>query len=246
MKRKRYTNGDQMEKIINHTGASYAGKAHKYAEAVDAKPWNAYYERPAVISLLPILKNARVLDVGCGSGWYAEYLLNHGANVTAFDFDAEFVKLTQSRIGKRAQVLQADLAEPLDFAKDAEFDLIICPLVMHYLKDWQPSFREFHRVLKSRGILIFSTHHPFMDWKFFKKENYFSVELLEDEWEIGKISFYHRPLTAMSEDLDSAGFVIERLLEPQPTKDFQSALPKEFEWLTKNPQFLFIRARKKE
>jgi SAM-dependent methyltransferase len=117
---------------------------------------------------------------------------------------------------------------------------------MHYLKDWQPAFREFHRVLKPRGILIFSTHHPFMDWKFFKKENYFSEELLEDEWEIGKISFYRRPLTAMSEDLDSAGFVIERLLEPQPTKDFQSALPKEYERLTKNPQFLFIRARKKE
>jgi SAM-dependent methyltransferase len=231
--------------MTEHTGTSYEGKAKVYAETVDTKPWNAYYERPALVSLLPCLTNAKVLDAGCGSGWYAEYLLDHGATVTAFDFNAEFVSLTQSRVGKRAHVLRADLASPLDFAKNGEFDVAVCPLVMHYLKDWQPVFREFHRVLKPSGVLVFSTHHPFMDWKLFKTENYFAVELLEDDWGIGKIRFYRRPLTVMSKDLDSASFFIERLLEPQPTEDFRLVNPKEFERLTKNPQFLFVRARKK-
>ncbi|HZI31463.1 MAG TPA: class I SAM-dependent methyltransferase, partial [Candidatus Binatia bacterium] len=172
-----------------HTGDSYDGKAHKYAESVDARPWNAHYERPAVVSLLPTLKDKHVLDAGCGSGWYAEYLLDQGANVVAFDRNADFIQLTHARVGQHARVLQADLAEPLNFARDAEFDLVLCSLVLHYLKEWQPTLRELHRVLKPRGTLIFSTHHPFTDWQYFKTENYFAVDLLEDEWDIGKMKF---------------------------------------------------------
>ena len=233
-----------MKTTAEHTGASYEGKAKAYAEKVDAKPWNAYYERPAVLSLLPPLANTSVLDAGCGSGWYTEYLLAQGATVTAFDFNADFVALTQSRTGSRARVLQADLAAPLDFAADGKLDLVICPLVMHYLKDWQPVFREFCRVLKPGGLLVFSTHHPFMDWTYFKTEDYYAVDLLEDEWDIGKICFYRRPLAAMSRDLAAAGFAIERLLEPQPTEDFQRVDPKAYERQMKKPQFLVIRAKK--
>jgi 2-polyprenyl-3-methyl-5-hydroxy-6-metoxy-1,4-benzoquinol methylase len=93
-----------------HTGSSYDGKAEKYAKRVDRSPWNAHYERPAVVSLLPPLENARVLDVGCGSGWYTEYLSGHGAIVTAFDLNAEFVDLTKSRAGHHATVFQGDLS----------------------------------------------------------------------------------------------------------------------------------------
>jgi len=229
-----------------HTGNSYEDKAEKYADTVDSKPWNAYYERPAVISLLPCLENAKVLDVGCGSGWYAETMLNHGATVTAFDLHSEFVALTRSRVGQRAHVLQADLAKPLDFVADGEFDVAVCPLVMHYLKDWLPALREFYRVLKPQGVLVFSTHHPFADWKWFDKEDYFALELLEDEWEdVGKITYYHRPLSAISQDLAAAGFIIECLLEPQPTEAFRQANADEYERLMKNPHFLAIRAVKR-
>jgi SAM-dependent methyltransferase len=232
--------------MTEHTGTSYEGIAGKYAETVDTKPWNAFYERPAVLSLLPPLANAPVLDVGCGSGWYTEYLLSRGAVVTAFDVNLEFVGLTQKRVGGRACVRQADLANPLDFAGDCEFDVVVCPLVMHYLKEWQPAFREFYRILRPKGVLVFSTHHPTMDWTLFHTENYFAVELLEDEWDIGKVRFYRRPLTAISEALDSAGFFIERLLEPQPTEDFRRVHPEGYERLAKNPWFLVVRGRKKD
>ena len=232
--------------MTEHSGASYAGKALKYAKKVDTSPWNAHYERPAVVSLLPDLKGAKVLDVGCGSGWYAEYLLSRGAVVTAFDLDPDFVALTQSRVGEHAQVLQADLAKPLDFAADGEFDVVLCPLVLHYLKDWKSALHEFYRILKPHGILVFSTHHPFNDWKLFNKEDYFAVELLEDEWdEVGKVTFYRRPLTTISQDLFSAGLVIEHILEPQPTEDFRRVNPVDHERLSLNPWFIVIRAVKK-
>ncbi|MDJ0675971.1 MAG: class I SAM-dependent methyltransferase [Calothrix sp. MO_167.B42] len=231
--------------MTEHTGSSYQGIAQNYAQMVENKPIHIYYERPAVISLLPSLTNTKVLDVGCGSGWYAEYLLSQGAQVTSFDVNQEFVNITQSRVGNRARVLHADLAQPLDFAGDGEFDVIVCPLVMHYLKDWQGALDEFYRILQPQGVLVFSTHHPFMDWKLSEKEDYFAVDLLEDEWEIGKVKFYRRPLTLISQNLHAAGFLIERLLEPQPTGDYYKILPQECIRLTKNPWFIVIRACKK-
>jgi len=234
-----------MEPTSKHTGACYEGKALQYAETVDTRPWNAYFERLAVVSLLPPLAGAKVLDACCGSGWYAEYLIQRGANVTAFDFNSEFVDLTRSRVGDQAKVFQADLAEPLKFAQNEEYDLVLCPLVMHYLKEWEPTLREFHRVLKPKGIFVFSTHHPFIDWTYHKRENYFATELLEDEWDVGKMEFYRRPLTAMSQALDGAGFLIERLLEPQPTENFRLANPERYEHHLRNPLFLVIRACKK-
>lgn len=223
----------------------YAEIAARYGQQVDSRPMNIYYERPATLSLLPPLAGARVLDAGCGSGWYSAYLLSQGASVTACDTNSELVALTRARVDGRAVVHQADLALPLDFAADGVFTLVVCPLVLHYLPDWQPTLREFRRVLGPGGLLVFSTHHPFMDWQNFQTDDYFALQLLEDEWAgVGKVQFYRRPLTRISADLAAAGFVIERLLEPQPAAEFAQASPEWYERLCRNPWFLFIRARR--
>ena len=71
----------------NIPALSYDAIAEEYASTVDTKPWNAYYERPAAtLSLLPPLSGTSVLDVGCGSGWYAEHMVEQvTATVTCFD-----------------------------------------------------------------------------------------------------------------------------------------------------------------
>jgi len=231
---------------MQHSGTCYDAVAEMYASTVDSKPWNAHYERPATLSLLPPLAGTSVLDVGCGSGWYAEHMAGQGATVTSFDFSTKMVAMTRSRVGDRVKVLQADLAQPLAFASDAEFDLAVCPLVLHYLRDWTPPLRELHRVLKRQGVLVFSTHHPFNDWRLFNREDYFATELLEDEWQdIGKVRFFRRPLTEMCEALHSAGFWIEQLLEPRPTEGFQRVDPVNYERLKRNPWFLAVRARRR-
>lgn len=234
-----------MEQRTKHTGASYAGVAgRRYAETVDARPWNAHYERPAMVALLPALRNIRVLDVGCGSGWYAEHLLNQGATVTAFDLNADFVARTRQRVGDRAHVHQADLTRPLDFAADDEFDLVLCPLVLHYLENWEPALRELHRVLRPDGVLLFSTHHPFANWGSSRTDSYFVVERVEEQWDIGKVQFYRRPLRAISDALATSGFVIERIVEPQPTEAFRQIDAAGYATLVNHPGFLIIRSRK--
>ncbi len=227
---------------------AYNHLSDHYFNEVDTKPYNAYYERPATLSLLPPVKNKKVLDAGCAAGWYTDWFLRQGAEVTAIDFSPAMIKMTEKRVGSRARIIQADLNQPLDFIKDQELDLIISSLTLHYIKDWEPVMAEFNRILKKSGSLVFSVHHPFMDFTVFDRDNYFATELLTDHWQPGnkkiEVQFYRRPLNQIISPLLKAGFQIEELLEPMPTEKFKEADPVDYDKLSKKPWFLIIKARK--
>lgn len=236
------------QKQNNISSDAYNEMAEYYFTDVDTKPYNAYYERPATLSLLPEVRDKKVLDAGCAAGWYTDWLIKHGAEVTAIDISLEMIKMTEKRVGDQARLVWADLNQPLDFIKDEELDIVISSLTLHYIKDWEPVMLEFKRILKKSGRLIFSVHHPFMDFTVFNRDNYFSTELLSDQWQtsIGKVEvqFYRRPLNKIVSPVLKAGFQIEEILEPMPTEEFKKANPEAYEKLTKKPQFLFLKARK--
>lgn len=233
--------------MSEHTGKCYDAISEKYARRLeddDKAPYNAYYERPAMLSLLPGLAGLRVLDAGCGTGKLAQIMLERGAQVTAFDLNDDFVQRTRERLGSRAVVYRGDLSQPLTNARNGEFDVVTASLVMHYLKDWAPALREIRRVLKPGGLLVFSTHHPVFTWQVFKLENYHTEALIEEEWRgVGKVSYYHHSLDSISSALNEAGFVIERLLEPQPAEDFKRVDPEGYHKIKTRPWFLLVRAR---
>jgi 2-polyprenyl-3-methyl-5-hydroxy-6-metoxy-1,4-benzoquinol methylase len=52
--------------------------ASRYAAGIDERPWNALYERPATLALIPDVRGKDVLDAGCGHGWYADWLVRNG------------------------------------------------------------------------------------------------------------------------------------------------------------------------
>jgi 2-polyprenyl-3-methyl-5-hydroxy-6-metoxy-1,4-benzoquinol methylase len=136
----------------------YDDMAGTYAEHASDSAYDARYDRPAVFELVGDVAGRRVLDAGCGPGLYSEELVARGADLVAIDASAEMVKLAEKRIGSRAQVMRADLNEPLPFAS-AEFDLIVCALVIHHVHDRNVCFREFLRLLKPGGRAIVSTQH---------------------------------------------------------------------------------------
>lgn len=227
---------------------SYEEMAEYYYKYVDTNPFNAYYERPATISLLPDVKGKKVLDAGCAAGWYTKWLLEKGASVIALDFSPNMIEMAKKRVGDKAEIVRADLNEPLNFIKDESLDVVLSSLTLHYIKNWDVVMSEFNRILKKEGHLIFSIHHPFMDFTVFNKENYFLTELLEDEWNTSngkvKVQFYRRPISKIISSVIDSGFVIEKLLEPMPTEEFKVELPIKYDRLTKTPQFLFIRVKK--
>ena len=225
---------------------SYQKMAEYYYKKVDEKPFNAYYERPGLIELIPDVEGKSVLDAGCAAGWFTQWLIEHGADVTAVDFSPNMIEMTRKRVDDKANIIQADLNEPLDFLEDASLDIIISSLTLHYLKDWDRVMKEFNRILVDEGKLVFSVHHPFMDYSYFDVDDYFKIKLLKDRWgepEI-EVEFYRRPLSEIIRPVTKNGFVIEKITEPMPTEMFKKEFPEAYERLTKNPQFLFVRAEK--
>jgi ubiquinone/menaquinone biosynthesis C-methylase UbiE len=210
--------------------------------------WNAYYERPATISLIGSVASRRVLEVGCGPGVLTHWLTEHGADVTAIDVSQEMVRLARSRVGGQARILVADLAEPLPFMADASADLVVASLVLHYLPDWAGALGEFYRILAPGGAVVFSVHHPAMDWQEHSSGDYFAVKQVTETWDLldksYEVTFWRRPITAITAAISAAGFVIEKLIEPEPVPELRQRDAETDDWLRKNPMFIFFRLRK--
>jgi SAM-dependent methyltransferase len=101
--------------------------------------------RAGRLALVGEVHGLRVLDAGCGPGFYAEELISRGADVVAADAAEAMVQMARHRLGSGAAVLRADLNAPLAFP-DSESYLIVCLLVIHYLDDRVAALREFFRV----------------------------------------------------------------------------------------------------
>ena len=229
---------------------AYETLAAHYAANIETKPHNAYYDRPAVQSLLPDVRSKQVLDAGCGPGAYAQWLVEHGAQVLGLDASPQMVELSRQRVGDRGQFRVADLSAPLGFLQDASFDVVLSALTISYIADLNPLFAEFARVLRPAGLFVFSTHHPMSDFQY-HGGNYFETAQVTETWNSLStldmpftVTFYRRPLTAITEALWHNNFVIERLIESLPTPEFEQADPKNYAKLMNQPGFIAIRARR--
>ena len=102
-----------------------------------------------------------VLEVGPGNGTYtmaaARRLGPEGALVT-IDIEPKMIERVQLRIGAdRVTNIDARVADAYDLPFDDDsFDLVYMITVINEIPDIPRALREFHRVLKPTGTLVFS------------------------------------------------------------------------------------------
>jgi len=226
----------------------YTKYARKYGDAVLNNIYNANLERPSLLSMLGSVSGKNVLDLGCGSGIYSQYLIKQGAEVTSIDVSEEMIKMVTEKLGDKVKAYTQDLSKGLPNEKSNSFEVVISPLMIHYIKDLTQLFSDINRVLKKDGYFIFSTHHPFMDFQSTISGNYFDRELLTQKWDtIGNpvsVSFYRRSLTEIFDFISGSGLVVVGLSEGKPSDKMKEISKESFEFLSKNPQFIFFKCKK--
>ena len=165
--------------------------------------------------------------------------------MTGVDLSQKMVEIAKQKYGQNAIIYQHNLLDPFEKEQSTSFDLIISALAIHYLENLKKCFEEFSRLLKPGGHLVFSTHHPFLDFKGSQTGNYFEQEHLTQTWKtIGKpidIEFYRRPLSSTLNAALSAGFVMNGISEGEPTEELRLLNPKLHQKLATQPQFIFAR-----
>jgi len=156
------------------------------------------------------------------------------------------VRLATEHAAGRVDVRLHDADEPFGFVDDDSVDVVICALMIHYLDDPLPMLRELRRVLTPDGALIVSTQHPTTDW-LRKGGSYFDTKLESDTWHDGDdefdVAYWRMPLTDLAALFDTAGFIIDRLVEHRPDDRVQATDPDEYDTLTTRPGFIAFRLR---
>lgn len=98
-----------------------------------------------VVRWAPLIAQGTVLDLACGSGRHAEFLLARGLKVVAVDRDAQVIP--------GARFMQADLENGSPWPLPGErFEGVV---VTNYLN--RKIFPEILRALKPEGVLIYET-----------------------------------------------------------------------------------------
>jgi ubiquinone/menaquinone biosynthesis C-methylase UbiE len=92
-----------------------------------------------------------VLDVGTGSGLFAEQFAAKGLQVTGLDANPEMLPAAQQYVP--SGTFQEGIAEKLPFP-DGSFDLVFMGLLLHETDDILAALREAHRVALQRVAIL--------------------------------------------------------------------------------------------
>ncbi len=209
-------------------------------------------EWPALRALLPDLRGLRVLDLGCGYGWFCRWAAAQGA-ASVLGLDVSEKMLARARAdGMDAAIAyaQADL-EQLDLG-GAAFDLAYSSLALHYVADLGGLLRCVHGALVPGGQLVFSVEHPiFMaptkpGWAAdgtWPVDSYLAEGPRRTDWLGSAVVKQHRTMGTTLNLLIRAGFAITHVEEWGPT-DAQVAARPELAVERHRPPFLLVAARR--
>ena len=132
----------------------------KVYDRVNPFIWNEEM-RTEALSMLDIGEGDRVLDVGCGTGFATEGLLEHTTDVHGLDQSPHQLEHAWRKFGKHGAVrFYFGDAERLPFADDT-FDVVWSSGSIEYWPDPIAALRECRRVAKPGGeVLIVGPNHP--------------------------------------------------------------------------------------
>ncbi|WP_028047943.1 class I SAM-dependent methyltransferase [Cellulomonas sp. URHE0023] len=187
--------------------------------------------READARLLGDLSGRRVLEVGAGAAQCARWLVEQGVDVVATDVSGGMLAAGAAydrSTGARTPLVQAD-ARQLPFA-DGSFDVAFTAFgALPFVPDAGRVHSSVARVLRPGGRWVFAVTHP-IRWAFpddpseaglTATRSYFDRTPYAEIGASGSVLYaeYHRTLGDHVAELTAAGFVLDRLVEPEWPED---------------------------
>lgn len=215
-------------------------------------------EWPVMQELLPPLDGCRVVDLGCGYGWFCRWAVEHGAaSVLGIDLSERMLaRARHDTAGSAITYARQDL-DDVDLPS-ASFDVAYSSLTVHYLLDVNAFIDRVHAALVPGGAFVFSAEHPiytapshpgFVDdfdgratWPV---DGYLVEGPRLTDWLAPGVVKQHRTIGTYFTSLRRAGFDVHRLVEWGPTAEQIAANP---QWAVEveRPQFLLVACTKTE
>ncbi len=213
-------------------------------------------EWPAIRAMLPEMRGRRVVDLGCGFGWFARWARGQGAaHVLGLDLSENMLaRARRDTDDAGVRYERADL-ETLELP-DAAFDLAYSTLAFHYIVDFDRLARVVFRALARGAWFVFTIEHPIYmasmqpGWmargdggKVWPVDSYAREGARTTDWLAQGVAKHHRMLGTTLNALIGAGFVLRRVEEWHPTATqiaAQPALAEEME----RPMMLLISAQR--
>ena len=130
-------------------------RLRRSVEGLDGAP-----EWPALRALLPNLSGLKVLDLGCGFGWFCRWARERGAaHVLGIDVSEKMLaRARAATVDPAITYVRADL-EHLDLLAGS-FDVVYSSLAMHYVENLSGLMSQACGSLVPGGVLVFSVEHP--------------------------------------------------------------------------------------
>jgi SAM-dependent methyltransferase len=230
--------------------SGYSGLPRSVEGLAGAPEW------PALRALLPDPRGRRVVDLGCGYGWFCRWVCEEGA-AEVLGLDVSENMLARARADTSDAAIRYAGADLEAFTLPAAaFDLAYSSLTFHYIADLGRLFASIHQALVPGGRLVFSIEHPiFMVpthpvWSagtdgraVWPLDGYLAEGQRVTEWFAPGVIKYHRTLGTTLNLLIGSGFSVRHIEEWGPTEAQIAAKP---EWVKERerPMFLIIAAER--
>jgi SAM-dependent methyltransferase len=212
-------------------------------------------EWPVLRSMLPDTRGARVVDLGCGYGWFCNWAAESGASeVLGIDISERMLDKARATTGNKVIAYRRANLEELSLPA-ATYDLVYSSLAFHYIKDAGRLYGTIRDALVPGGRLVFSTEHPvFMapsrpGWMATETGRTWPVDHYSIEgqraahWLGADVVKYHRTVATTINLLIGVGFRILRIEEFSPTAAQIKADPTLAEEVDR-PMFLMVAAER--
>ena len=109
------------------------------------------------ISSQKLLKNLKVLDIGCGGGILCEPLKRLGADVTGIDTNRFAIEVAKNHAKQNDLPIKYYNSSIENFNSKKKFDLVTCMEVMEHVKNIDTFVSSIKPILKKNSLLIGST-----------------------------------------------------------------------------------------